>query len=426
MNIRKKIDIKDSLRISNVIKWFSGFFMFIYFCAVMILSYRTEYFQIANIIFVLFSGFTILYAIINLGIKNSAFYYFASIFLVYATSSYYWAIEKNIVVTRVSTYFNLCLLGIMIINTVETKRELRSAFKGFAIAAALMCLYTFFFYGFDELKIMMIEGERIGAEINESNSFGLICSLGFSVSICYTIFEKSKIHLLISVLLMVSVLMTGSRTAFVGIIFILALAIILNTDSKKIMSTVATVAVIIIAFTWLSQSEYFSVIFERMEFMENLFDKGNNMSMVDNSTETRLNMMKYGWEWFLKNPLLGYGTDQYNILYMQSFGMLRPSHNFHIQMLVEFGIIGFILFEYMFFYLIKKSYSILRYNTESKIVFITVSSLVLIGFGNMYTSEKVFWITLGLCFSYLNAYSNAIKHVEERKIRKRRKGRFKR
>lgn len=397
------------LILTDVVKNISLLLMFLYFAAVMILSYKTEYFQIANITFVLFGGMVILYRIIKISIVYSSFYVYSLIFIVFGVMSYYWAIEKSVVTPRVETYFSLIILAIIIINIIEDEKELSFAFKSFAIAGGLMCIYTILFYGFDEIKMMMMEGQRIGGEISEENSFGLICSLSFSFCIGYAMFEKKKIFLLTSLLLAISVMMSGSRTALLGIIFSFALAIVLNTTSKKIIGTVITITVLIIVLNTLSQSEYFSMIFNRMESLRNIFDSGNNMVTADGSTEVRFEMIKYGLRWFKEKPIVGYGVDQYNILYEINFGQRRPSHNFYVQILVEFGMVGFILWMWLFGELMKGSYKLIKESTESKIVFIAVTHLLLMGFGNMYTSEKVFWITLGLCFSFCRVYYNKLK-----------------
>lgn len=401
--------MNKNIKLVDAIKYFALIFMFLYFIAAMVFSYKTEYFKISHIVFAIFAGFVILYRITRLNIAFSKLYIYMIVFVLFATMSYYWAIEKSVVSERVSSYFSLLLLSVLIINIIETPKDLAFAFKAFAISGGLMCAYTFLFYGFDEIKMMMLEGARLGQEINEANSFGFICGISFTISTCYAVFDNKKIFYILSVLLAVSVIMTGSRTATVGIVFSAMLIVILNATSKKIVSTAVFVIAFAIVYNLLIQSEYFQMAFQRFELLGNIFEDGNNMAITDNSTETRLDMMRYGLLWFKENPILGYGVEQYSMLYEMNFGRRRPAHNFHIQMLVEFGIIGFIIWEGMFISIIKDAYKTIKKRTESKVVFITVSFLILMGFGYMFTYDKIFWITLGLCFSYFYVYRNDYK-----------------
>jgi len=393
----------DNLNIVNITKKTALLLMAVYFTTVTVISYKTEYYQISNFTFLAFAGMVMLYRAEKNSVIMSKFYFLAIPFLAFSVMSYYWAIEKSIVISRNSTYLNLVFLCIIIINIIETTKDFKFALKSFVAASVLMCIYTYLFYGFDNIKLMMLQGERIGGEINQENAFGLICGLGFVISICYGVFDNNKKYYLYSALLAISILMTGSRTSILTILIILGAVIVLNTLSKKIIGTVILLITLSIVLSLISQSEYLSFIFDRFEMFGNFF-KTDNINIADLSTKTRFEMMKYGLKWFSQNPIIGYGTQQYDILYATTFGRLKYAHNWHIQMLVDHGTLGYILLIMMFILPMKKSLKYVRKNTESAVVFLLLLFLLINGMGNMFNSQKVFWIAIGLCFSYLYVY----------------------
>lgn len=400
---------KRGISVADFTKKTALLLMAVYFASVMIFSYKTEYFKISNILFILFAGMVILYRIEKISIIPSNFYIYVVIFLVYSITSFYWAIYQPLVISRSRTYLNLALLAVMVINIIENNKDLEFALKTFAISGAAMCIYTMVFYGMDNIREMMLMGERIGGEINQENAFGLICGLSFVISASYAAFEKKIIFFAISILLAFSILLTGSRTSILTIFLVIAMILFFNSNSKKTMRIIASIAVFAVIFHFLSQSEYFSFIFKRFELFSNFFSNESGMEMVDGSTETRFQMMSVGIKWFLENPIIGYGTQQYDYLYLQNFGQLRYAHNFHVQMLVDHGILGYLLVIQLIFAPVKLAFSNYKKNTVSKIILMFIAFLVISGMGNQFMSHKVIWITFGFIHSYIYVYKKRKK-----------------
>lgn len=93
---------------------------------------------------------------------------------------------------------------------------------------------------------------------------------------------------------------------------------------------------------------------------EGLFNIFNDVTETDGSTSIRINMIIKGLNFFTNKPLFGYGLDNYQIIYGLETGTIVYSHNNYVEMLVNLGLIGFMLY-YVFFILILK----LLKNTEN-------------------------------------------------------------
>ena len=403
--------MNNKLRIIDIFKNMSLVLMALYFSAVMILSYSKEYYRIANLIFVLFAGCVFMYRIMKLEIKNSEFYYYMGSILVLSVMSYFWAIDKSYVLSCTKVYFNLFLLAITIINIIEEKKEIKFALKALAFAGVAMCIYTILFYGYGNMVEMLKEGERLGGDINQTNVFGFFCVISFAILITYAIFDKKISYYFLVAVLAICALTSGSRKVIISMALIVALIVILNTNSKKVIGSVIVIMISIYLFSIASQSIYFAKIFERFDEFKGVFSENG---VTDSSTALRLNMLRKGLEWFSQRPVLGYGVNQFDILYEYTYGLRTYSHNFYIQQMVSYGVAGLTLYLVMFTKILKNIKKHIKESTEAKVLFILTILFIINGFVMEYSKEKIFFIILGIGFAFINVYKKTYRYRRRR------------
>lgn len=118
-------------------------------------------------------------------------------------------------------------------------------------------------------------------------------------------------------------------------------------------------------------------------------------SYVDNSNKERISMWSNAFEGFFNSPIIGYGPGNMTLIpeYSQtSFGSIMStttmSHNTYIDMLVNGGIIGFIIFLSLLFFIFKKAF--LFDKRLIPLVFSLVFTSFIVGAGK----SVFFWNTL--------------------------------
>jgi O-antigen ligase len=87
-------------------------------------------------------------------------------------------------------------------------------------------------------------------------------------------------------------------------------------------------------------NQLFGINFTSM--INGLFKTGGS---VDSSTFARLNRISRGIDWFSGKPVLGYGVENYSVLsgiYKEGFDGIADNN--YIEILVDLGIIGFIVY----------------------------------------------------------------------------------
>ena len=129
--------------------------------------------------------------------------------------------------------------------------------------------------------------------------------------------------------------------------------ILFKRDKNKFQSNIKKIvvgAILVVLFNFLI--DYFSdfSIFTRFEgFLNSITGSGK----VDSSTLERKLFIKYGWEQFLMTPFLGIGAGNSGYITMKAAGWWTYLHNNYIELLATTGILGFGLYYYNFYYLIK-------------------------------------------------------------------------
>lgn len=83
-----------------------------------------------------------------------------------------------------------------------------------------------------------------------------------------------------------------------------------------------------------------------------------DLDNTDASTATRYLMIDNGWRWFLQQPLQGYGLNNYRVLLTGILGEGVYAHNNYIEMMVNLGTIGLIVYYSLYIYIIAKLFSI--------------------------------------------------------------------
>lgn len=182
---------------------------------------------------------------------------------------------------------------------------------------------------------------RVGGELINENQFGLYMSNALLCCVMlmsrFKTNEKRLIFMLLCALVFVTMgLLSGSKKAIafmvVGICVLLWFFSRNSTPVKRILlygAIALSVASIVIAIRTIP---IFSTISMRLD---DFFSSIGGAQGLSESDQNRMLMTKYGIEAFLNNPLFGNGTGSSVVL----FGVY--SHNNYIELLMNYGIIGF-------------------------------------------------------------------------------------
>lgn len=405
-----KLILKPKIRLRLFNPTFNNlavFFVYIYILTIFVFTYDVKLNIISKVLFLLMTFFTALYILEKRTIRNGIIYVLLSSCGLFSLLSIFWSENQNYAFSKNITLIQLILLAFVIYNIIDTELKVIKAFNAIYLGGYIMILYALKDYGISGLIDGLVTGTRLGGDINQENAFGLYCGITFIIAIYHYMYHKNNIHIVLSILPLLFAISSGSRKS----IFVLLIGFIIlyyyKNRSNKFLKTMIIIIILFMSFQFVSSLPIFSNTFRRLHGLLNIFtDEG----VVDNSTLVRKEMIEFGFKLFKERPLFGYGTEQYGIQYLKHFGIVRPSHNNYVQLLVSFGIIGFSLWYSMYYYIISNMYKIVVNNK----VAVLILSIFMISLFNDLTmisfTDKLFFIFIALGFSYSSIIKNQISN----------------
>lgn len=248
---------------------------------------------------------------------------------------------------------------------------------------------------------------RVGGEMN-SNTIGTMATI--LSMLLYLKYYKKRISLLSFFILMIvplyTVISTGSRTAFGGIILLFALHYIINR-SKSILITLFQIIVAITVFILpvnyvLKETTLGDRLLNTTEQSQSMtYQTGN--PILDKFGDRGI-FYQQGWEVFKKFPLTGIGLGNFK----HHNELELSQHSEYMIQLSELGIIGFCLFAAFYFTILKKlknikaSLSVTNSSREVELyIYYIFIILAMITATRMYRVWFLFIIT-GFVIGYIN------------------------
>lgn len=228
---------------------------------------------------------------------------------------------------------------------------------------------------FQEIGVL----ERRFASINYGNLNGynviLIYTLPFVLSIQLSNLSKVRKLLGWTVFIMLSsiILMNGSRGAFLSLLIIVAVFILYYTKNIKTLIYIVILISLPLLYFLFTDNEINKLISAR--FIE--------QGIVDN---TRLNLIQMGLQALRDSNFMGIGAADFNPTMKYKYNQeLTSSHNFFLEVLVQYGVLIFILFIGLFIRIFNNNKS----NDIKTSSFIVISSLCIYPLSSIITSGYI-------------------------------------
>lgn len=208
--------------------------------------------------------------------------------------------------------------------------------------------YLFFaivFSAYYAKELVVLDFSRLGDAFGNVNGIGEFFAIGFAFSLYYGIIKKKYHNLLFSVVLLFLSGTTGSKAAILLVAVSLVIVVIVRFGLKKWYITISIIVGFVILGAIILNIPAFSFLQERIMKMFQVLS-GTEGSSSDGSTVSRLNMVYEGIYGFLQKPVFGWGHEGFRNE-ISSYG--KYSHNNYIDLLSNYGLVGFLTFESIIF-----------------------------------------------------------------------------
>ena len=271
-------------------------------------------------------------------------------------------------------YFLLMLVMIIMTMLLLVNNPSDLIFEIFVHSFTLSTVAISLYVLVNEFDSILTGGVRVGDSVS-GNVNTLALRLGMlSIPALYKIIFESNIkYILPYTISAMLILLTGSKKGLLIIILGIVLFFVYKYKfnlHKYILPTI----IVLILFVFIFTNEYlYNIIGYRIvDFLGSVgFEFETASTSV--STELRLSMNDQAIAAFKQNPFFGGGWSYFS--YFSGLGTY--SHNNYLELLVNYGLVGFSLYYSMYVILLKKLFKVLRVDNKA-IVFIISILLILI------------------------------------------------
>lgn len=260
---------------------------------------------------------------------------------------------------------------IFLFSILDIERFTKILIKSSAFSCILICIYI----GINEWANIAAGNVRIGdSGSGNVNTIGIYLGM-----LCIPILYKwiclgEKKYLLVFGIQVLFMLLTGSKKVL--LLMITGFLVLLVLKNRWHLHRYFIPLFIALGFSLLivNNSYFYNIIgFRVVDFLGTL---GFNVGYYNESTSTKLRLLMYslGWQAFKEHPLLGGGY----FYFSQFSGLGTYTHNNYLEMLVNYGILGFTLYYSMFVYVIKRLIRLTKKSDISKLYFSLIIAILLV------------------------------------------------
>lgn len=288
--------------------------------------------------------------------------------------SYLYTPSEGAALMYLYRYTTLVVIITLVMNYVDNTEKVVQVIKSFVLAGTMLSVMAFMIYGLGIFQQAASSeyGLRIGSEFGNENDVGMAAafSIFFALYLMVHKLANKKYYLYYVITIIVCLpfaLLTGSKKAFFILLIGTLFTLLTNTTksiwgiSRKLKGLTLAIVALAALYFIISNVDAFWYIYTRInELIGTVTGKGNESI----SDQIRMNMIKTGWDAFGDSPILGKG------IYASYSYFGTYSHNNYIEVLMNTGIIGFILY--------YTPYCISLHRLKKKTIDIEVKALAII------------------------------------------------
>ena len=323
---------------SDPIKRIAQALFVIYVFVLYMFSFQTAFVDFTEYIFLAFAGVVVVYIAVKKKILFAKEHYYLLAFCFLSFLTTIWSIDFNTTLTSSISLLLLAGMSILVYQVFD-KQDVNILLKAVFYAGIALVVTTAINAGFVEYMEAILTGKRLGGAMNAPNTFGVYCSVSFILGL--HLLKKKKVYYgLLLVVIFSGILASGSRNAFIitaiGSLISIFFAFKNLASSKKALYIIIFLALVLLVYNL----GFFDSIFSRIE---NLDRPSGADSSEDPSLQSRLFMIKFGFERFFSRPIFGYGINNAQFL-LEDYFARTYLHNNYIELLVDVGLVGFVLY----------------------------------------------------------------------------------
>ncbi len=276
------------------------------------------------------------------------------LFWFFSIASLLWAEKTSLTFIVVRGHFFILLLMTAAYISLSKGVETVSLVRVIMYGSYLAVIYVLLRYGFSEVFRAVTTNHRLSDAVMNANTLGM-CAAYAGVIHFHFILQRGRLRPMDLLLIpaAVAIAASGSRKALViavgGVFAVYLLRMSHQKDFlKKLFKLILGIGILVVIFILLSRNPIFTRVIQRMNKLVNkVFNKVSGAQKDD----IRFIYNQIGWQLFRQHPLLGIGLHNASRYIARYYG--HPHlHNNIVELLACGGIVGFLVYYSIYFYLL--------------------------------------------------------------------------
>lgn len=322
--------------------------------------------------------------------------------IIFTFCSGLWAIDSNLTNMWGSDFIGTFLMMYVIYICYRNESTIDTMLKIFMISGYFVIISSIMYYGIDYFVLILKSSEfsisnRLSNDFINANVLGMRAAYSILINIYLFLYKKSHVcYLPFSFLCILIIAFSQSRKAIIIIgIGTFMMLILKNMNNKNFISKfwglIKILIVLIVLWFVISYVPAFSALNERMQYVVNYFSGKGEVGL---SITERSELIKIGKEIFVHHPILGIGIDNAKLVVLKIMGKKDYYlHNNYWEMLADGGIIGFIIYYWIYAFILKKMIKFRRLSDGEFVICFTflILSLILDNAAVSYLSKTTYY-----------------------------------
>ncbi len=333
---------------------------------------------------------------IRISHKKDYYYFFWAIaFLLFCGIGIKYAINRSVTTHYFSTLLYVLIINILILlYTSNRPRIVDGIIHTLIIGATLSGVVAFAKYGFLAFLSSRMVERTSGNSIGQYSAFAAVLILYVLRSRKEVLKKSSSLYKVLFIVNLIFVVLSASRKSLLYLLLPLIVDRISRSKNPiKIIENVigSFFLIVIVYFCLMKIGPLYKMVGHRIETLINGI-KG--IGRTDSSTYTRLILIQRGLEWFRQRPILGYGLAGFHAMNESLFGSSYYAHNNYVEMLVDGGIIGTVIYYSLYIRSLVNYFKNRKTITKDNTIFLGLLISILVCDYGMVTYNDIFTQTI--------------------------------